>query len=89
MAAGVSRRWCVHDIPDDRCYWCGDYIGPTTMHVDHVHPIARGGAHEPENTVNVCPFCNLSKGAMTPLTWIASMFDKSMPTGDRLRQRDL
>lgn len=36
------------------------YLG---YHIDHVVPIARGGAHELANLQLLAPICNLRKGA--------------------------
>ena len=43
-----------------RCYWCNEKLA--AWHLDHVVPLARGGAHRPENVVLACKTCNLRKG---------------------------
>lgn len=40
------------------CFYCGDKGGT----VDHVVPLALGGAHAPWNLVSCCSSCNSSKG---------------------------
>lgn len=37
----------------------------TGYHVDHIHPISRGGTNWPDNIQCLCPSCNMSKGAKT------------------------
>ena len=36
------------------------------LHVDHIHPLARGGANGFENLQLLCASCNLHKGASLP-----------------------
>lgn len=49
-----------------RCYWCEEKVG-ATYHVDHVIPLALGGANTADNIVISCPTCNSSKGAKHPM----------------------
>ncbi len=50
------------------CHWCGcDITGRAT--VDHVIPLTRGGAHEPDNLVPACLSCNCSKGNKLVSEW--------------------
>lgn len=51
-----------------KCYWCGVKVGDN-YHVDHIHPLSRGGSNGPENLVIACPHCNESKGAKLPHEW--------------------
>lgn len=51
-----------------QCFYCGTAVDPLkrrALHIDHVVPLSRGGAHAVENLVCSCAGCNLSKGAMT------------------------
>jgi hypothetical protein len=45
-----------------RCYVCG---APATA-IDHVKPVARGGAHWPCNLRPICKSCNSRKGTKWP-----------------------
>lgn len=45
------------------CAYCGDKEGP--FHLDHIHPISRGGENTAENLCVACQACNCSKGALT------------------------
>lgn len=47
------------------CAYCKEPRAKT--HLDHVHPLSKGGEHSAVNVVPACGFCNLSKGAKT--TW--------------------
>lgn len=45
------------------CGICGKPADPLDFHVDHVVPLALGGAHSYANVQVAHPFCNRSKGA--------------------------
>lgn len=47
------------------CYWCGTGCSKE-YHIDHYHPLARGGKHEVGNLVIACPACNMTKKAKDP-----------------------
>ena len=60
--------WSDNAIPFDRCYLCGEkgeYNGVAGLHIDHVVPIARGGAHTMDNLRPACSSCNLMKNRST------------------------
>jgi 5-methylcytosine-specific restriction endonuclease McrA len=58
---GVSRSaWrSVLEVFDHRCAYCLSKSRKLTM--DHVEPLATGGAHDTENVVPACPRCNQGK----------------------------
>lgn len=45
------------------CHLCGRTCDPGEIHIDHVIPLARGGAHTRENVRVACSSCNVRKGA--------------------------
>lgn len=45
-----------------RCYYCADVVSGSSVHFDHIMPLAKGGSHSPENLCASCPSCNLKKG---------------------------
>lgn len=47
------------------CAYCGGFA----THLDHVHPLSKGGADAEHNIVPACAHCNLSKGAKTLAEW--------------------
>lgn len=49
-----------------KCASCGVDIRDS-FHLDHIVPLAIGGAHALGNFQLLCPPCNLSKGAKSPL----------------------
>jgi hypothetical protein len=67
----VGLRRLVFDRDGYRCKHCG--ASPRTspnceLHVDHVHPVAKGGSNEIENLQTLCRDCNIAKGVM-PDPW--------------------
>lgn len=49
------------------------------MHIDHVIPLARGGADELENMVAACAECNAKKHVMTGFEFIAHTMGFEIP----------
>jgi 5-methylcytosine-specific restriction endonuclease McrA len=55
----IMRRWAY------RCAYCN----ARAEHLDHVHPLSKGGADAEHNMLPACAKCNLSKGAKTLADW--------------------
>jgi 5-methylcytosine-specific restriction endonuclease McrA len=49
-----------------RCVYCAAPLEFELATLDHVHPLAHGGAHVPGNVVSACPRCNHLKGDLLP-----------------------
>jgi 5-methylcytosine-specific restriction endonuclease McrA len=54
-----------------RCVYCGQCLDLTVATLDHVYPLAHGGAHAPGNLVVACGRCNRLKGDMLPHEFFA------------------
>lgn len=52
---------------EGRCAYCGGTDGG--IHMEHVVPVSRGGAHSIGNVLPACRPCNLSKGAKLLVEW--------------------
>lgn len=52
-----------------RCAYCAR---PMRLSMDHIEPLSRGGAHDPENIVAACTSCNSSKADKSVLHWLAT-----------------
>lgn len=52
------------------CAYCYQRTGRLTM--DHVQPLTRGGAHEPDNIVPCCRSCNSKKNNRSLLMFLAT-----------------
>jgi 5-methylcytosine-specific restriction endonuclease McrA len=48
------------------------YCGSRAAHLDHVHPLSRGGEDIESNILPACEHCNLSKGAKSLAEWVES-----------------
>jgi 5-methylcytosine-specific restriction endonuclease McrA len=55
-----------HRKQKGKCYWCSKEYPRRKYHVDHVWPLAKGGANIRANIVIACIPCNLRKGTKTP-----------------------
>lgn len=76
-ACGVDNLWTVHHLSDDVCYWRGCKVDDSNRVIEHVMPLALGGAHSERNTVTACWDCNEEKRATHPLVWIAQQFEEA------------
>lgn len=44
------------------CVWCGKLLNISTVTVDHIKPVSKGGTHHIDNLQPMCRSCNSSKG---------------------------
>lgn len=56
-----------------KCYWCGEYTSKNKMQIDHIFPLAKGGAHSAVNLCVSCPECNSSKRDRHPNEWATQL----------------
>jgi len=56
---------------DRRCVYCGSLLEFDVATLDHVHPLAHGGANAPGNVVLACAKCNRLKGDLLPTEFFA------------------
>lgn len=54
-----------------RCVYCATPLELDHATLDHVWPLARGGAHAPGNLVTACVRCNRLKGDLVPHDFFA------------------
>jgi 5-methylcytosine-specific restriction endonuclease McrA len=54
-----------------RCVYCATRLDQRTATLDHVIPVARGGAHDIGNLVSACGPCNRLKGDLLPFEFFA------------------
>jgi hypothetical protein len=59
----ARTRFEVLKRDNSTCQYCGARAPEVALHVDHVHPVSRGGRNHLENLVTACSTCNAGKGA--------------------------
>lgn len=60
---GKSVRFEVFKRDGFTCQYCGAHPPDVVLHVDHINPVALGGANDSDNLITACECCNLGKGA--------------------------
>ena len=45
------------------CQYCGAHPPSVILHVDHIHPVSKGGGNDIDNLVTACEACNQGKSA--------------------------
>ena len=63
--ASAKRRLASQLNTFSRCPYCTQKLSYEQSHIDHIHPVSRGGLSEDDNLILVCASCNKSKGAKT------------------------
>lgn len=58
------RGWVI-ERDGAECYLCGKQCDETEIHIDHVHPVSKGGDNHPLNLRVTCAPCNLKKSNHT------------------------
>ncbi len=59
----------IRKLQRNRCARCGESLKSKskTIHIDHITPLALGGANDRRNIQLLCEPCNRSKGARDPI----------------------
>jgi 5-methylcytosine-specific restriction endonuclease McrA len=66
-----QSQWWKRRLAKGRCHYCGCYIAPAALTMDHVVPLARGGKSTKGNVVPACKTCNTKKKQLLPMEWDA------------------
>lgn len=72
MLLSAEGRYTKHDIQQLKdqqksiCPSCGVDLRVSGFHVDHIHPLSKGGTNWPDNLQLLCPTCNRKKGSKLP-----------------------
>lgn len=59
----------LYALQSGKCACCGAGLGDV-YHVDHVHPLSKGGSNWPSNLQLLCKPCNLQKAAKHPIDFM-------------------
>lgn len=66
-----NTQWWKNKRATGVCHYCRRRFPASTLTMDHVVPIVRGGKSVKSNLVPCCKACNDSKKYMLPLEWEA------------------
>jgi 5-methylcytosine-specific restriction enzyme A len=60
-----KSRWWQSKIQKCNCYHCGKDLDASTVTMDHLLPIAKGGKSTKTNVVTACKECNTKRHSTT------------------------
>lgn len=64
-AIGKKLRFEVFKRDGFKCQYCGAEAPKVVLHVDHIHPVSKGGDNDLMNLVTCCEGCNSGKSNRT------------------------
>lgn len=70
ISKGIESR--LMSLQNGKCACCGADLKKTKKHLDHVIPLARGGANSDKNVQLLCARCNLQKKDRCPVEFMQS-----------------
>ena len=56
-----QTQWWKEKVSKGICHYCGGVFSPSSLTMDHIVPIARGGRSTKGNVVPSCKKCNTTK----------------------------
>lgn len=65
-----QSQWWKGQLAQGLCHYCGEGFSPSSLSMDHIIPVARGGLSKKSNLVTACKPCNSKKQAKTPVDMI-------------------
>jgi hypothetical protein len=68
------------------CQYCGSHPPSVILHVDHIHPVSKGGENNIDNLITACEACNLGKGAGLLSGAPKSLKEKALEVSEREEQ---
>lgn len=60
-ALSKKSRFEVFKRDSFTCQYCGAHPPSVILHVDHIHPVSKGGTNDTDNLITSCESCNLGK----------------------------
>lgn len=75
----TGRKWdnikhTIRLLYNNTCVYCGSQ---NNIHIDHLHPLSKGGTNGLDNLVCACSKCNFAKGTKTLSELIAPFNDNN------------
>ncbi|OZI59953.1 HNH endonuclease [Bordetella genomosp. 11] len=71
LSNGCVRR--LYERQNGLCVACGGILSILGFHLDHIHPLSKGGRHCDENVQLLCPTCNRRKSDRDFLSFMEMM----------------
>lgn len=82
----TKTRFEVFKRDEFTCQYCGAIPPKVILHVDHIIPVASGGANKMDNFITSCQCCNLGKGARSLQAIPQSLKEKSLDIAEKEAQ---
>jgi hypothetical protein len=82
-AISKKTRFEVFKRDGFACQYCGAHPPAVILHVDHIVPVALGGANHMDNYITACAPCNLGKSATSLAEVPQSLKDKAAEVAER------
>ncbi len=60
---GKTKRFNIFKRDEFTCQYCGATPPKAVLHLDHIHPVSKGGGNSEDNLITSCFDCNMGKGA--------------------------
>jgi len=83
---GKKLRFEIFKRDGFACQYCGSTPPEVVLHVDHIHPVAKGGDNDCSNLITACSSCNHGKGATELSSVPKSLADKANEIVEREEQ---
>ena len=64
-----KTRWWQQKTASGICHYCRRKVGFSSLTMDHIIPLARGGRSTKGNLAPCCKECNTRKKSSLPLEW--------------------
>jgi len=59
--ARLTLRFRIFQRDGFQCRYCGRKPPEVVLHIDHIHPVSKGGENDPTNYATACSDCNWGK----------------------------
>lgn len=89
MAVSQRARFEVLRRDGFRCRYCGADAATATLEVDHVMPVALGGADDLDNLVTSCGPCNDGKASTAPDEAVKAALQSTAATTDAIELHEV
>lgn len=83
-----ERRLAILARDGNACVYCTAALSEDTFVLDHLIPVAKGGANRKHNLAAACETCNLRRGESEPISFLRENYRQQLLTQEEfLRQK--